>query len=157
VPRSERGVGVWRDGAEIIIHPSAALPRFCVVSGEAARFGYYLSIAWSRPFDLTPRTLGLYIPLSAQVHYLCCRRRWQAIGTTLAAVALTALALIRHDLAGASGIAASFGLLIVLGLLSSYFYVQYTQFLYFSRLEGEYLRLRGADERFLRRLPEWNT
>jgi|GEM_PF-3707632 hypothetical protein len=155
VPLADRGVGVWRDGADIVMHPQATLPRFCVVSGEPARFGYFVRIAWSRPFDITPRTLGLYVPLSAQVHYLCRKRRWQAGGGFLAVCAPLALAVYRCDIAGAGGIAICAGILLVAALGAFYVYVQYSQFLYFASLEGDYLRLRGADERFLRRLPEW--
>jgi hypothetical protein len=157
VTLADRGIGVWRDGNEIVIHPRAELPRYCIVTGEPARFGYYLRIAWSRPFDLTPRSLGLYVPLSAAVHKLCRRRRWQAIGSFLGAAALAALALVRYDMAGGGGIALSLGLFLVVGLGAFYFYVQYSQFLYFSALNGDYLRLKGADVRFLRRLPEWES
>jgi hypothetical protein len=157
VPVGDRGVGVWRDGSEIVIHPRAELPRYCVVTGEPARYGYYLKIAWSKPFEITPRSLGLYVPLSAQVHHLCRTRRWQAIGSFLAAFGLNALALLRYDIVGARGIAVCLGILFVVGIAAFYIYVQYSQFLYFSSLEGDYLRLKGADERFLRRLSEWIT
>jgi hypothetical protein len=155
LPLADRGIGVWRDGGEIVIHPLAELPRFCVVTGEPARFGYFLKIAWSRPFDITPRSLGLYVPLSAQVHYFCRRRRWQAIGSLAAAALLAVLANLRYDLTGLRGVVASLGILFVVGIAAFYVYVQYSQYLYFSSLEGDYLRLKGADERYLRRLPEW--
>jgi hypothetical protein len=154
---NHRGIGVWRDGLEIVLHPQATLPRHCIVTGEPARFGYYLKIAWSRRFDLTPRTLGLYIPLSAKVHFLCRKRRLQTIGSVLAACSLLALSLLRYDVAGGCGIGASLAILFVVAFAAWYVYVQYSQFLYFTSLEGEYLRLKGADERFLRWLPEWTA
>jgi hypothetical protein len=157
VPLADRGIGVWRDGPDIVMHPQATLPRYCVVTGEPARFGYFLRIAWSRPLDITPRSLGLYVPLSAKVHHLCRKRRWQAGGSFLAACAPLTLAVIRYDIAGAGGIAASVGILFVVALVAFYVYVQYSQFLYFASIEGDYLRLKGADERFLQRLPEWNV
>ncbi|MCI0359622.1 MAG: hypothetical protein L0211_14190 [Planctomycetaceae bacterium] len=157
VPLADRGIGVWRDGPDIVMHPEATLPRYCVVTGEPARFGYFLRIAWSRPLDITPRSLGLYIPLSAQVHYHCRNRRWQSGACFLAACAIAALALIRTDIAGAVGIAVALSLWLVVSVLALFDYVQYSQFLYFASVEGDYLRLKGADQRFLQRLPEWNV
>jgi hypothetical protein len=154
---NHHGIGVWRDGLEIVLHPQATLPRHCIVTGEPARFGYYLKIAWRRRFDLTPRTLGLYIPLSAEVHFLCRKRRWQAIGIVLAACSLLALSLLYYDIAGSRGLSASLAILFVVAIAAWYVYVQYSQFLYFTSLEDECLRLKGADERFLRRLPEWKA
>ena len=156
-PPAGRGIGVWRDGGDIVFHPQAQLPRICVLTGRPARYGYFLKIAWSRPLDLMGRTLGLYVPLSAEVHHLCRRRRRLAVGSFLAACAVAALAIYRSDLAGAGGVALSLAVLLAVGLAAFYFYVQYSQFLYFGSLEGEYLRLKGADRRFLDRLPEWRT
>jgi hypothetical protein len=155
LPLADRGIGVWRDGSEIVFHPQAELPRFCVVTGEPARFGYPLRIASSRPFDITPRSLGLYVPLSAQVHFLCRRRRWQALGSLAAAALLAVLANFSYNLTSFAVAAASVGILLIVTVAVFYVYVQYSQFLYFSSLEGDYLRLKGADERYLRRLPEW--
>jgi hypothetical protein len=151
-----RGVGVWRDGDQIVMHPQATLPRFCVVTGEPARFGYYLEIAWSYPLDVTTRTLALYVPLSAEVHQLCRSRRRMALGGFLAAALAAGLALYRSDLAGAGGICVALAILGVVGLVAFYVYVQYSQFLYFAGLDGEYFRLKGADRRFLDRLPDWS-
>jgi hypothetical protein len=151
-----RGVGVWRDGEQIVMHPEATLPRLCVVTGEPARFGYYLEIAWSYPLDVTTRTLALYVPLNAEVHYLCRLRRRMAIGGFLAAAGAAGVAMYRSDLAGTGGVCVALAILGVVGLVAFYVYVQYSQFLYFAGLEGEYFRLKGADRRFLDRLPQWH-
>jgi hypothetical protein len=152
---TERGIGAWRDGLEIVMHPQAALPRYCLVTGRPARCGYLVKIAWSYPVDYQWRTLRLYVPLAAEVHHLCRRRRWTAIGSFLAAAVVAGLAMVRHDLTGPAGITLALGALAVVGLASFYFYVQYSQLLYFVSMEGEYFRMRGADPRFLDRLPEW--
>jgi hypothetical protein len=78
VQRADRGIGVWRDGSDLVMHPQAELPRFCLLTGEKARYGYLVKIAWGYPLGFSQRTLGLYVPLSEKVHRLCLRRRWQA-------------------------------------------------------------------------------
>ncbi len=153
----DRGIGVWRDGTEIVMHSQAVLPRVCLITGRPARYGYLVKIAWSYPVDYQWRTLRLYVPLAAEVHHLCRRRRWTAIGSFVAAVVLAGLAMYRHDLTGPAGITVALLSLIVIGLAAFYFYVQYSQLLYFGSLEGDYFRLRGADSRFLDKLPEWQA
>lgn len=155
LPLADRGIGVWRDGSEIVMHPRATLPRFCIVTGEGARFGFYLKIPWSRPLDITPRSLGLYIPLSEKVHYLCRRRRWQAAGGALAACVLPAIAFLGLESVETLAMGVSVGAMLAIWVAAFYVWVQYTQFLYFAAIEGDYLRLKGADPRFLRRLPDW--
>jgi hypothetical protein len=135
------------------MHPQAVLPQFCVVTGEPARFGFYLRIPWSRPLDIMARSLGLYIPLSAKVHYLCRRRRWQSAGGAVAACMLPMIVFARSE--SETGMAASVGAMLAIWVAAFYVWVQYTQFLYFAAIEGDYLRLRGADPRFLRQLPDW--
>jgi hypothetical protein len=153
----DRGIGVWRDGMEIVMHPQAELPRVCLVTGRPARYGYLVRIPWNRPYDVRARTLRLYVPLAAEVHHLCQRRRWSAIGGFATAAVVAGLAMYRHDLTGPAGISVALLALVIVGVAAFYFYVQYSQFLYFGSVEGDYLRLRGADLRFLDKLPEWQA
>jgi hypothetical protein len=154
---TDLGIGVWRDGTEIVLHPLAELPRFCLVTGRPARYGYPVKIAWSYPVDYRWRTLRLYVPLAAEVHHLCQRQRWTAIGSFVAAAVVAGLVMYRHDLTGPAGIAVALLALALVGVAAFYFYVQYSQFLYFGSKEGVYFRLRGADPRFLDKLLEWQT
>lgn len=154
---ADRGIGVWRDGMEIVMHPQAELPRICLVTGRPARYGYLVKIPWNKPFDVRARTFRMYVPLAAEVHRLCQRRRRMAVGYFVAAAGVTGLALYRHDAVGPEGVALAFCLLLAVAVAAFYFYVQYSQFLYFGSVEGDYLRLRGADPRFLDKLPPWQA
>jgi hypothetical protein len=153
---ADRGIGVWRDGSEIVIHPQAELPRFCLVTGEKARYGYPLRIVWGYP-PVAMRSLNLIAPLSDRVHQLCRRRRRQAILGFLTAVVLAGLAIVSYRFVGLVGMMLSLGQLLVVVPVSLYFHAQYSQFLYLSSVEGNYLRLKGADHRFLAKLPPWQA
>lgn len=154
-------VGVWRDGDRIVLHPAATLPRYCIATGRPAQFGYFIDIVAARRFRLGILRISLCVPLSAPVHYACRRRRWAAAGCAAVPAVVTLLAfLVGEHLdwtpEGWSPVPLLCILTGVVGVICLYFYLQYSQLLYCVDHLGEYWVLRGADERFLRRLPEWS-
>jgi hypothetical protein len=150
------GVGVWRDGDCIVLHPAAELPRLCIATGRPARFGQFLDIYCSQSFRLDTRKLTVCIPLSDHVYRACRRRRWAAIGCAALLIALTLLAVVFSEQVGwrpAYVLAIATG---VGGTIFMFVYSQYSQFLHCVGTLGEYVVLRGADERYLRHLPVWS-
>jgi hypothetical protein len=58
------GVGVWRDGDLLVMHPQAVHPPFCIESGEPASMRRKFALLWSYPMDWSKRKLYLQLPLS---------------------------------------------------------------------------------------------
>lgn len=156
-PSLARGVGVWRDGNRLVIHCQATLPRFCLMSGQPARYGYPLKIIWNRGLEFSRRTLDLDAPLSADIHRRYRFRRWLAIGGFLASLAWLSFAIYLHEIVGRSVVSLSLGFTAVASATSFFTYCYYSQLLYFVAAQGDYLWLKGADRRFLARLPPWTT
>jgi hypothetical protein len=148
------GIGVWRDGDRLVLHQKADLPRFCVVTGEPARFGYYFEIAWNYPGDLDHRLLGLYVPLCARIHRAYRLWRWAALLIPLVALGICAASIYNFGLDHIATYIALPGFLAAFAA-GIYIYVQHSEFLYFVAVHGDYLWLKGADNRYLDRLPDW--
>jgi hypothetical protein len=156
-PDLDRGVGVWRDGDRVVIHKEVELPRICLITGEPARFGYPLEIVWRQGAEISTRRLRLNAPLSAAIHRSYRRRRWAAIGGFLASVGWLSFAIFLHEIVGQRVVSLSIGLTAFVAAAAFFTYCYYSQLLYFVAASGSYLWLKGADRRFLARLPPWSA
>src|SRR5687768_15699954 len=63
-PLREAGIGAWRDGKSLVMHPAASLPMVCLKSGEPATHVIPLRVKWSpQGFVIWIPTLELRAPL----------------------------------------------------------------------------------------------
>lgn len=154
-PQLDCGVGVWRDGNRIVLHKDAELPRICLITGVAARFGYPLNVVWRAGLELSPRKLSLYVPLCAAIHRSYRTRRWLAVGGFLASLLWTYVAIYQHERFGNLVVALSIGLTALVAGAAFFTYCYYSQLLYYVASNGNYVWLKGADRRFLAKLPPW--
>jgi hypothetical protein len=158
-PRAEAAaavVGVWRDGNLIVVHREATLPAICVKTGEPASDWLAQKFAghdhW---FSFQTRRHEVRVPLSARRHWLATRLRWWLLTAGIVILfGLPAVALnvgnppegaLVFVIFGGMGLAAP--LLICGGFLSEPVQAH--------RFRGDYIWLRGADERFLAHLAAW--
>ncbi len=154
-PDFHRGVGAWRDGDRLVIHKDAALPRVCLMTGEAARYGYPLEIVWRQGAEISTRRLRLLAPLSGAIHRSYRRRRWAAIGGFLVSLGWLSFAIFLHEIVGQRVVSLSVGLTAFVAAAAFFVYCYHSQLLYFVSAHGNYLWLKGADRRFLAKLPPW--
>ena len=152
-PDFGRGVGVWRDGNRLVIHKDAELPRVCLITGEPAQVGFPLEVVWRQ--GISTRRLRLLAPLSTAIHRSYRRRRWAAIGGFLASLGWLSFAIFLHEIVGQRVVSLSVGLTAFVAAAAFFTYCYYSQLLYFVSAHGSYLWLKGADRRFLARLPPW--
>jgi hypothetical protein len=152
---SEFGVGVWKDGGLLVIHPAAALPAFCVKTGEPTRHRIAVTLDWTYAIDWRRRTCKIQAPLTISVYdreFVFWQRiqggciLWMAL-CLLFAVAQPALPIWCYRVIGWSVPAA-----ILILILSN---KDRNSLLKVAKRRNGYLWLRGADETFLERLPTW--
>ena len=154
------GVGAWRDGELLVLHPRADLPRFCVETGEAAAGTRDYPVVWKRPGSLLSSSAHFAMPLRRDRLYAFARlRRKSIIGILLAACAIaTTYVWPMADVLGDSILLFAPGV-ILLGLagIALWFAAAsaITKPLEVVYSKGDYLWLRGAHVAFLARLPPW--
>jgi hypothetical protein len=157
-PRADTAtlVGAWRDSRLIVLHRAATLPACCVKTGEPATDWLEQKFAghdhW---YSFQTRRHEVRVPLSARRFWLATRLRWWLLTAGIVILfGLPAVALnvgnppegvLVFVIFGGMGLATP--LLIYGAFLGEPVHVQ--------RFRGDYIWLRGADERFLVHLPPW--
>ena len=154
------GVGAWRDGEFLVLHPRAELPRFCVETGDAAAGTRDYPVVWKPPGSLLSSSAHFAMPLRRDRLYAFARLRRMSIIGLLLAVCAIALTFV-WPLADVVGdwILRFAPLVIMLGLVGMAIWYAAVRAVT-SPLEvvysrGDYLWLRGAHTTFLARLPPW--
>jgi hypothetical protein len=151
--RSHAGVGAWRDGEHLVVHPDAVLPPFCIKTGQAAERTILYKLHRSFVLDRTTRRLTLNVPVS-QVGYRLYTSAWRkaALSTVVGGVALVLLLLVLSN--GTLINIARYGTFVwTVGLAARSIFLW--DLLQFVRARSPYLWLSGANPRFLQQLPDW--
>jgi hypothetical protein len=150
----EVGVGVWREGHLIVMHESASLPPFCVKSGMPALRRAIVEIF---RFELAAAPIKLAVPLAHWWRIVAVWCRYHvlllAVGVMLPAFMLAPmlkrLTGDQMEVQIAIGAGAFYLSLFAFGII-------FGSPLNCVRSHGHYIWLKGADLRFLDRLPDWN-
>lgn len=151
----EFGVGVWRDGELLVIHPKATLPPFCIKTGEPTRHHIDVTLDWTYPIDWHRRSCKVHVPLAfTQYHreFVVCRRI--QFGCSLC-IALCLLFLFVEPAAPVwcyRVIGWSIPAAVLILIFSN---KDQNRFLKVARHQNGYLWLKGADRAFLEKVPDW--
>jgi len=153
--RSQAGVGAWRDGDLLVIHPAATLPRYCVKTGEPADGTIEVVIHRSFVIDSLSRRLALDVPISHTGHRQLWKQRRSGCLTTIVGVGVLvgSASILSNDVVanGIRYIALLITCVAAAGMVLRWQPLQYV------RARSPYFWLRGADKRFLARLPPWTS
>jgi hypothetical protein len=144
------GVGIWRDGKNLVMHQRAQLPRICIKTGQPAERFLPFKLRWYYPIDWSTRKLRVEVPF-CDAAYRASRRK-RLIGTVILVCTIvflvgSQLLLMINRPQGLFMLLASCGFAAG-GMLRS-------PPLKFVRVRGEYLWFSGAGNGFLAKLPDW--
>jgi hypothetical protein len=151
---ADAGIGVWRDGELTVMHELAVLPPFCVKTGQPTSKRATVQI-FRMELSSAPRRMAVPLASWWRVASVWCKDWLGCSGFALIFFAIAATVWIERwtgwdDLEVNAVLVAGavfFGM-VAWGLL-------FGDPVDCVRSEGSYLWLRGADRRFLNRLPEW--
>ena len=160
---SDSTAGVWRDGNVLIMEKGARLPDYCVKTNAPATKRLNRRIQWHHPavyaallFNvlifliialIVRKTAEVEFPVSQEV--IDKRKRWMIVGWGGSLGSIVVM------IAGfAAGIPA-IGVIGMLGFLFCLFAgIIGVRILWPSKIDDQYVYLKGADEGFLARFPQ---
>jgi hypothetical protein len=149
------GLGVWRDGALLVMHKDAQLPPWCIKSGRPATRWRPITLPWTRQaFALRYEQLELRLPVSERWFFLS--GLWSTALATgwMIAVLLVAPIAMFGDLDGWAQLAIAAAIFVTLIMLL-YLYATVNLFFTVVQVKGNYLWISGPNRRFLQHLPPW--
>lgn len=149
------GVGLWRDGAYLVIHQGALFPERCLITGEETSHRHRQQVRWYYPIDFATRTLRVEYSLTPPVVQGIWRQRMIAwLLAPLAVLGVATLCMV-GDLPGPAVSNNMVWSAIIAFGICLYVTINAGRILKFERVNNAYLWLRGARRPFLDTLPQW--
>jgi hypothetical protein len=150
------GIGAWRDGDYLVLHPRAELPRLCVFTGLLASRQRIIKLQWDQRL-FSSKSLRLAIPVSDRWVRFDRLRWWGGHAAGLAAIAGSYWFVRLGQLQSVAGWDFPFALVGSIALaIGLAIYTQFSeQSCGVARARGDYLWIGGPSRAFLTQLPPW--
>lgn len=163
-----RGAGIWRYGKSVILAQGHAFPQRCVKCNEPSVQPHReQKVYWHHPalyvllliWVIVYLVVALAVRKTAKIDPGLCeqhrreRRKWITIGWVGSLAGLFVFPMAAFAVGLETLPAMSLTILCVLGIVV--LAIVKSRVLYPQRIDDQYARLRGADERFLASLPEF--
>jgi hypothetical protein len=154
-PQREAGIGAWRDGKSLVIHPAAALPMICLKSGAPATHVIPVQVPWCPPgFLVRMPTLELRLPLCDWRHLMY--KKGGRLFYMIAGLATLPIPLLLLFVPVESRFFGYFiGTNLVVILSCVLLAADSRRMLVFEKFKGDYFWFSGAHPSFLAHLPPW--
>jgi hypothetical protein len=150
------GIGAWRDGDYLVLHPRAELPRLCVFTGLLASRQRIIKLQWDQRL-FSSKSLRLAIPVSDRWVRFDRLRWWGGHAAGLAAIAGSYWFVRLGQLQSVAGWDFPFALVGSIALaIGLAIYTQFSeQSCGVARARGDYLWIGGPSGAYLAQLPTW--
>jgi hypothetical protein len=154
-PAPAPGIGMWRDGALLVMHIQAVFPNRCLITGEETTLHRWQGVRWYYPIDWSTRTLHVEYATSPAARRKIARGRIVSFLIAAAGALVLFTSVLGYEtllpLLGGWGIFICI-VTIVAGL---HYGLDAGRVLRFQRVRYPYLWLTGVQQPFLSTLPEW--